>query len=93
MHDTATLILAILGAALTWTLTIIGFAAWLGEKFRVLERTIYREMDKHRREDDRQFNQQGTKLQRLELKVFGFTNHPVSDPARGEFLSPNGEGK
>ncbi len=30
-------------------------------------------MDKHRIEDDRQFRAHGTKIQRLELKAFGFT--------------------
>ena len=48
-------------------------ALWLESRFRRLERLIYIEMDKHRREDDEKFDRLGVKVQRLELKEFGFT--------------------
>ncbi len=49
---------------------------WLETRFRKLEQTLYREMDKHRREDDKQFDDQGRRIQRLELNAFGFTKAP-----------------
>jgi len=66
------------------TLTIMGTIAatasgggiWLTSQFRRIEKTIYREMDKHRREDDARFHDQGVRLQRVELKAFGFTKAP-----------------
>lgn len=73
MHDTSMLILAIVGSVLTWTGSIIALVIWLTTKFRDLEKLVYREGDKHRREDAVQFKLHGTKIQRLELKAFGFT--------------------
>lgn len=80
MHETATLTLAIIGAVITWTASIISLVIWLTSKFRYLEKTIYREMDKHRRDDDAMFRYQGTKIQRLEIGVFGFTNEGLGVP-------------
>ncbi len=80
MHDTTTLVLTIIGALLTWTITMVSLASWLSGKFRDLERLVYREMDKHRREDDRQFHRHGVKIQRLELKTFGFTGNGGEEP-------------
>lgn len=73
MYDTSMLILAIVGSVLTWTGSIIALVIWLTGKFRELEKLVYREGDKHRREDDIRFRLHGTKIQRLELKAFGFT--------------------
>lgn len=82
MNEPATLIVAIIGALIVWTTSVITLSMWLASKFRFLESTIYREMDKHRKEDDRQFNYQGRRIQRVELKVFGFTHSgEVTDPA------------
>ena len=67
------LVLSILGALITWTGSVISLVIWLTGKFRAIEKVIYHEMDKHRREDDRQFGEHATKIQRLELKTFGFT--------------------
>ncbi len=78
MNDAAMLVLAIIGFMLTWTTSIVCLVVWLTTKFRDLEKVMYREMDKHRIEDDRQFRIQGTKIQRLELKAFGFTG-PASE--------------
>lgn len=79
MNEQVMLVLAIGGAVITWTASVISLVVWLTGKFRSLEKVIYREMDKHRREDDDQFKIQGTKIQRLEIKAFGFTG-----PARLE---------
>lgn len=78
MHETATLVLGIIGALLTWTASVISLIIWLTGKFRSLEKLIYRELQKHQEEDTRQFHDLGTKVQRLELRLFGFT---VSPPA------------
>lgn len=74
MSEPVTLIIAIFGAIITWTTTVVAMVLWLNGKFQYLEKTIYREMEKHRREDDAQFRAIGTRIQRMELKVFGFTH-------------------
>ena len=48
-------------------------ALWLSAQFRRLEKTFYAEMDKHRREGNVQFDDHGKRIQRLEIKNFGFT--------------------
>lgn len=82
-HDE--LIVAIIGLVITWTGSVIALVVWLTGKFRYLEKAIYREMDKHRREDDHQFNAHTTRIQRLEIKAFGFTG------PNGGALRDNGE--
>lgn len=77
VQDTSTL-LAIAGAVLTWTTSVIILAGWLHAKFRFLESTIYREMEKRRALVDREFRIIETKMQRLEIKAFGFTTSPLS---------------
>lgn len=72
MTETVTLIILVLGAIVTWTTSVILLVLWLTGKFRGLEKALYREMDKHRREDDRMFDGHQTRIQRLELKTFGF---------------------
>lgn len=73
MSETATLVLAIIGAVIVWTTSIIGGIIWLTGKFRGLERALYRETDKHRRENDALFTNHLVRIQRLEIKAFGFT--------------------
>lgn len=73
MNEVAQLVLAIIGSIIVWTTSIVGGVIWLTGKFRALEKIIYREMDKHRKEDDVHFYAHGTRLQRLEIKAFGFT--------------------
>lgn len=85
MNESATLIVAIIGLIITWTGSVIFLVLWLTGKFRSLEKALYREMDKHRREDDRQFGNHAVKIQRLEIKVFGFTG-PAADPSLGPML-------
>lgn len=73
MTEVANLVLAILGAVLVWTTSVIGGMIWLNGKFRSLEGTIYRESEKLRREYDGKFYHHNTRIQRLEIKAFGFT--------------------
>jgi len=64
------------------TLTVIcavfmgGFmvAGWLEFRFRQIEKLIYREMHSIRKETSENFDDHSTRLQRAELKLFGFTN-------------------
>lgn len=80
MHDQATLVLSIIGAIITWTASIISLVIWLTGKFRTLEKIIYREMDKHRREDDEHFRDHETRVMRLEIKTFGFAGPTLEKP-------------
>lgn len=73
MNDVAMLVLAIIGGVITYTAGVVAICMYISAGFRKLEKTFYREMDKHRAEDDRQFDFHKRQIQRLELKVFGFT--------------------
>ena len=64
-------ILTIVGSVATGTACIV---LYLEARFRRVESIVYREMQIHRREDDAQFGKIGTRLQRVELKAFGFTH-------------------
>lgn len=74
---------------LTWdTMAIIGTVAsasgfgvlWLTSQFRRIERIIYREMEQHRRVNDARHQDVLRRVQRLELKAFGFTHSgPVAE--------------
>jgi hypothetical protein len=75
LYDTANLILAVIGFAILWTTSIVSMTLWLSSKFRSLERMIYIEMDKHRREDDDKFQKHGDRIIRLELKNYGFAEN------------------
>ncbi len=83
MTDNAGLGLSLVGFMLTWTTSVVLLATWLAGKFRGLEKIIYHEMEKHRVEDDRQFRTLSTKIQRLEIKAFGFTESPLADGMNG----------
>lgn len=79
MHDTATLILAIVGAIIVWTSSVVAMVSWLAGKFRSVEVLIYREGEKINKRVDRHV----VRLQRLEAKTFGVTHS-------GEFENGNG---
>ncbi len=84
MTEVANLVLAILGAVLVWTTSVIGGMIWLNGKFRNIEKAIYRESEKLRREYDGKFNGHNTRIQRLEIKAFGFTDgNGASQPDDG----------
>lgn len=74
--EVANLILSIVGFAVIWTTSIIGGVIWLNTKFRSVERAIYREDERHRKTNDARFNDLLLRVQRLELRVFGFTEAP-----------------
>lgn len=82
MTELAQLILAIFSALLVWTVTVVSAMLWLSSKFRQLEQTIYREIEKRRRELDPLISDLYTRTQRLEFKVFGFTHSGMDSLAR-----------
>lgn len=80
MHDTASLTLAIIGAILTWTASVISLVIWLTGKFRSLEKSFYTELDRRRTSNDLRFEKITTRVQRLEIKAFGFTPVDLNPP-------------
>lgn len=87
MHDTATLILAIVGALILWTTSVISLVAWLLGKFRSVETKVYIEAEKSRRDNTNKFEELITRVYRLELKAFGFTfaeGVPRTDESKSE---------
>lgn len=75
MHDNAMLVLTIIGAVITWTVSVISGAIWLSSKFNELRHLIYREMEMRRRVVDRALFNVETRVQRLEIHAFGVTYH------------------
>lgn len=73
MESQASIVVAIVGLVIVYTGSIISLVLWLASKFASLERTIYSEMEKHRKEDDRRFEHQSQRLQVLELRALGYT--------------------
>lgn len=86
MNDSSQLVLAIGGAILVWTTSVITGMIWLTNKFRNLEATIYRESQKNRSQFETQLWNHSTRIQRLELRAFGFTgtNGGAQVPDDGE---------
>ena len=91
MNESISLGLAIFGAVLIWTTSIIGGIIWLGVKFRDVEKTIYREMYKLRREYEIKYYTHNTRIQRLEIRAFGFTTTQLGPtiPDDGETFPEN----
>lgn len=93
MHDTATLIITIIGAIIVYTTSVVAMVSWLNTKFRTLEQTMYKEFDKRREANDRKFGYVLTKIQRLNLKIFGFTENPsLPDIGEGRYADVEPEG-
>ena len=80
MNEVTTLVFAIFSAVLVWTTSVIGGMIWLNGKFRSLENTIYRELEKMRREYELRLFSHNARIQRLEIKAFGFTGGNGNDP-------------
>jgi hypothetical protein len=57
-----------------------GSGWWLSGRFRSLEKTLGDKFDKHEKEDLRIFGEHGLRLQRLELREFGFTSVGRDNP-------------
>lgn len=88
MTEVPQLILAIIGAVVVWTTSIIGGMIWLTGKFRHLEKTIYREAAKH----SVTLYAHNTRIQRLEIKAFGFSGSnggPVIPDSGDSFPRPD----
>lgn len=68
-----------------YTGTVAGLVWWLATRFRSLEKLIYREAYKY----NRQLDALGLRLQRVELRLFGFTMAPGTEPYSGE--GPSGD--
>jgi hypothetical protein len=74
-----TIILSILGAIGTWTITVALLVLWLANRFRSIERLIYVEKEKALGDFEREVIRVDNRLRhierqihRLQLKVFGF---------------------
>lgn len=78
MADSAVWLTAI-GIVFTYTITLVGLVNWLNNKFRSLEKLLYRELESHRREYDKQLNNIGIRLLRMELARQGVTHTPAYD--------------
>lgn len=65
--------IAILGAIGGWTVTVVICTIWITGRLRELEKTIYREINKHREETESTIRNHGRRIERLEIKNFGFT--------------------
>lgn len=46
-------------------------ALWLSSQFRRVEKIIYEEIDRHKREDQAQFSNHGDRILKLEMKNNG----------------------
>lgn len=86
MNESISLGLAIFGAVLIWTTSVIGGMVWLNAKFRSHESILYRELAKLRRELAAMNYSYNTRIQRLEIKAFGFTggNGTAVEPDDGK---------
>ncbi len=85
--SSAMLTLAIISALIVYTGSVISLVMWLNNKFRALEKTFYKELDRRRIVNDGKFFQLGTKIQRLEIKAFGFTGPTLIEPTV-EYIEP-----
>lgn len=72
-------LLTIIGVVFTYTITVVGLVNWLNGKFRSLEKLLYHELEKHRREYDKQLNNIGIRLLRMEIAKTGITHTPASE--------------
>lgn len=51
-------------------------AFWIESRFRRVEKIIYEEIERHRKSTDSTNADHARRIQRLELKEFGFTKNP-----------------
>lgn len=66
--ETATFVITVIGAVLVWTTSVIGGVLWLNMKFGKIEKLVFREIHKV----DVENQSQNMRIQRLELRTFGF---------------------
>ncbi len=83
MSDTVSLILAILGALITWTGSVATLTYWLSAKFRNLEKLIYVEQNKLDEKYMALFREHSDRIIVLELRTTGVSGTPMKPkPAR-----------
>ena len=86
MTDTAAIVLASLGLAGTWTVSVALFSWWLSAQFRRLEGLIFRLMEEHKGEVDRRARNLENRILVMELRLFGFgpviQDHDPLPPSR-----------
>jgi len=75
--------LMLLGMFGTWTMTVAALVYWLSSKFASLERTMVEQMAEHIKHNDKSFHAVATRIQRLELKEFGFTGSAINGEGIG----------
>lgn len=71
--EAANIIIAILGAILLWTVTVVGVTLWINTKFNTHERLVFRENMKTREMLQRVLTQHSGRIMRLELHNYGST--------------------
>lgn len=91
MHDTATLVLAIISIVIVYTTTVVSLFLWLTSKFRSVETLIFKELGKHAKYDDDRFAAQHDRLMILELSATGVTKSDRSgqQPSTVGLVSPD----
>lgn len=68
--------LLIVSAFVGWTVSVVGATFWLASKFRALEVMFFKALNTHKEEDAETFEENRLRIQRIEMKVFGFTRAP-----------------
>lgn len=84
------LLFGIIGGVFTWTLSVVAAMIWLNGKFRHVEKTIYQQLDRLKREYDVKLNSHSIKIMRLEIKAFGFTMPELPHTPEDSSKGPNG---
>lgn len=73
MNETATLVLAIVGALFTWTSTVVVVVVWLNSQFNKQREMFYKEARRVEDKIDTFIGEYAGRVQRLELLVTGST--------------------
>ena len=83
MPNEVTVVLTLFGVLGTWTATVAALVYWLSNKFASLERCMHKSMAEHIIHNDAVFHQMAIRIQRLELKEFGFTSSAANGDGIG----------
>lgn len=70
--ETAPIVLAFVGLAGTWTLTVALFSWWLSAQFTRLEKMIHKLLQAHKDDMNRHISSMEKRLLSCELRLFGF---------------------
>lgn len=77
--ETINLVLALFGATVTWTITVVSACFWLAGKFRVMEAQIFIEANKIKGSFMSRHYNLDRRVQRLEIGQFGMTVNRGAD--------------